>query len=90
MRTKGLVLAGLCLLAVACASAPPEPKVPPEMAGIAEIHRVRCAHCHVLVKPGARTRAALEIAFVRHRKRVHMLEPDWALMVDYLAAPEPP
>jgi hypothetical protein len=39
----------------------------------------------VRVEPGERTRAQLEAALTRHRKRVQLSEGDWALMVDYLA-----
>ncbi len=78
------VLAGA--LAIACGSPPPRP-VDPRYAVVAEIHHARCGGCHRRVEPGTRTRAHLEKAFVRHRTRVHMTEAQWALMVDYLAAP---
>ncbi len=52
---------------------------------IARVHRARCGSCHVRVEPGERTRVQLEAALARHRKRVHLSEGDWALMVDYLA-----
>jgi hypothetical protein len=60
----------------------------PEPNAIARIHRTRCGSCHVRVEPGERTRAQLEAAFPRHRKRVHLTEEQWAEMVDYLAAHE--
>ena len=53
---------------------------------IAAVHRARCGACHVPVMPGARSRDALEVALLRHRKRVHMIEADWTLMLDYLAS----
>ncbi len=57
-----------------------------EPSAIAHVHRARCGSCHLRVEPGERTRAQLEAAFVRHRRRVHLSEDDWARMVDYLAA----
>ncbi|MEO8874652.1 MAG: hypothetical protein ABI461_03615 [Polyangiaceae bacterium] len=53
------------------------------------IHRSRCGNCHVRVEPGERTRAELESAFARHRKRVKMSDEEWARMVDYLASDKP-
>ena len=52
---------------------------------IARVHRTRCGACHVRVEPGERSRAELETAFTRHRRRVHLSEAEWGEMVDYLA-----
>ena len=52
---------------------------------VGAIHRARCGACHVRVEPGTRTRAQLEDALGRHRKRVRMSEAEWSKMVDYLA-----
>ena len=56
---------------------------------IAWIHRTRCGNCHVRVETGTRTRAELEDAFTRHRKRVVMRPEQWTEMVDYLASGAP-
>jgi mono/diheme cytochrome c family protein len=75
------------LVLAACSAPAPAPPVSPTdtTTDIAEVHRARCAVCHVIVLPGSRPRAALEVALLRHRKRVHLLEADWALLLDYLA-----
>ena len=57
----------------------------PAQSEIARIHRARCGSCHVRVEPGERTRAQLEDALARHRKRVHLSEERWAELIDYLA-----
>jgi hypothetical protein len=53
--------------------------------GIAKVHKTRCGSCHVRVEPGERSRAELETAFTRHRRRLHLSEAEWGEMVDYLA-----
>ena len=53
---------------------------------VAQIHRAKCGVCHTRVEPGQRTRAELEAAFPRHRKRVRLSEDEWGRMIDYLAA----
>ena len=53
---------------------------------VTQIHRARCGSCHVRVEPGTRTRAQLEDAFTRHRKRLHLTEEEWSKMIDYLAS----
>ncbi|MEO6577266.1 MAG: hypothetical protein ABIP89_25680, partial [Polyangiaceae bacterium] len=78
-----------CLIS-ACGASAPAPTQGPEPAvsarDVAEIHRARCGNCHVRVEKGTRTHAALEDAFTRHRKRVHMSEQEWTQMADYLAS----
>jgi len=56
-----------------------------EARDVRAIHRSRCGNCHVRVEPGERTRAELETALLRHRKRVKMSEAEWSRMIDYLA-----
>lgn len=51
------------------------------------IWRSKCGACHVPVQPGTRERAYLETAFKRHRTRVHLSEPEWSSVVDFLAKP---
>jgi hypothetical protein len=83
---------GACLLAAlgalaACGGA----RSPGEMAHdspIARIHRARCGNCHQRIEPNFRTRAELEPALLRHRKRVHLSDDEWDAMVDYLAPQE--
>lgn len=57
-----------------------------EARDVSQIHRARCGACHTRVEPKTRTRAQLEAAFVRHRRRVRMTEEEWGRMVDYLAS----
>jgi hypothetical protein len=61
---------------------------PAEGAGrpIADLHAHRCGACHTLPAPGTRSRAHLEDAVVRHRKRLRLTAEQWHAMVDYLAA----
>ena len=69
----------------ASSDAPAENAAPRD---VAQIHKAKCGACHLRVEPGLRTRAELESAFKRHRKRVKMSEPEWQAMIDYLAAPQ--
>lgn len=69
----------------ACAGADWRAKVPPKYREVAEIHHAHCGACHTRVEPGERSRAYLEKALLRHRKRVTMTESQWALLVDYLS-----
>src|ERR1700733_10036103 len=82
-----LLLAGIGF-ASGCSSSSaqgPSPGVPDTQPEIAETHKARCGNCHVRVEPGTRTRAQLEVAFIRHRARVHLTPGEWASMIDYLA-----
>ncbi len=79
-------LAGV--VAVACGE--PAKTVDPKFAEVAAIHKGKCGRCHKRVEPGKRPRDHLEDAFKTHRKRVPMSDENWALMVDYLAAPTTP
>jgi len=93
-RSLALVLA---LSACATTSAPASP-VAPSSAPVAEVnaagpvpeiavvHRARCGACHVRVEPGTRTRTVMTHALLRHRKRVHLTDSQWAALLDYLAA----
>ncbi len=47
--------------------------------------RSKCGGCHVPVRPGLHERAYLELALSRHRSRVHMSEPAWSSVIDFLA-----
>jgi hypothetical protein len=58
-------------------------------AAIVHVHSSRCGTCHTPVEPGERSRAVLEDALARHRRRVRLSEADWAKMVDYLASRGP-
>ncbi len=82
-------MAGLMGAVVACGAAPPK-VVDPKFAEVAAIHKAKCGRCHTRVEPGLRTHDHLEDAFKAHRKRVPMSEDNWALMIDYLAAPTTP
>ena len=87
MRAPGVAVAAVLLAAaVGCGAPSGEPSSPP--GPIARIHKAKCGACHVRVEPGERTRAKLEAAFPRHRKRVRLTEEQWGEMVDYLAAPQ--
>ena len=77
-------------LAAACGGERPEleARSPGEATAIARLHKSRCGTCHLRVEPGQRTRAHLEQALSRHRKRVRASEAEWADLIDYLAAPD--
>jgi cytochrome c5 len=81
-----IVVAGAAFGACAPASPPTQPAGPEPP--IAAVHRSKCGACHKLPAPGTRTRAHLEDAFARHRKRVRLSEDEWAALVDFLARPE--
>jgi hypothetical protein len=63
--------------------APADGEGPP----IADLHAHRCGACHTLPAPGTRSRAHLEDAVGRHRKRLRLTAEQWHAMVDYLASP---
>ena len=63
----------------------PATGAPEPASAIARIHKSRCGACHVRVEPGERTRAELEAALSRHRKRVHLTDDQWSEMIAYLA-----
>jgi hypothetical protein len=73
--------AGLFLLS-GCAQ-PAAPDGPP----IAALHSSRCGSCHVAPEPNTHTRAALETAFGRHKRRVNLSHEEWQAMIDFLAPP---
>jgi hypothetical protein len=98
-------LLSLVALASACepAAVPavsPEPAPPSAVAvpppasassdDIGALHRARCGACHVRVEPAQRSREVLVAALARHRKRVHLSEPQWSALIDYLAPAAPP
>lgn len=86
MRLVGCALVGL--VAAGCSARPASaPRSLEAESAIAETHRARCGACHVHVEPGERTRAELELALARHRKRVRLTDSEWAALTDYLAAP---
>jgi hypothetical protein len=86
VRQTLLILFCVSMAEVACGGAGGAPNAPAAKSEIARIHRAKCGSCHVRVEPGERTRAELEEAFTRHRKRARLSEEQWAQMVDYLAA----
>ncbi len=57
---------------------------------VAKVWASRCGSCHVRVEPGTRDRETLEKALSRHRTRVRMDEPQWAALVEFLAAEPSP
>lgn len=79
-----LIVACAAGVAAAC-GAPPKP-VEPRFVEVAVINKAKCGTCHKRIEPGQRTRARLELAFIKHKKRVPMTDANWALMIDYLAA----
>ena len=79
------VLSG-CATATAPTGAQGGAEAAAEARDVRYIHRSRCGNCHVRVEPGTRTRAELDEAFTRHRKRVRLSDQEWAKMVDYLAS----
>jgi hypothetical protein len=68
--------------AAACA-----PASSPDASPIAALHTRECGRCHTPPAPKTHTRAELEDAFGRHRKRAHLTPEEWQAMVEYLAAP---
>ncbi len=56
---------------------------------IAKLWRARCGACHVRVEPRSRSRAVIDAALSRHRKRVRLTEEQWAQLADFLAPVEP-
>ena len=76
-------------VATACTPASETARAPaPDVDPIAAVHVRKCGACHTLPQPGTRTRAYLEQALARHRKRVRLDELQWRAMVDYLALRE--
>jgi cytochrome c len=49
--------------------------------------RSKCGACHVPVRPGTHERQYVEAALARHRSRVHMSEPAWSSVIDFLSTP---
>ena len=87
MRAMWIVIPYLVGAVIACGAAEPPKVVDPKFAEVASIHKANCGRCHKRVEPGLRTHEHLEDALKAHRKRVPMSEENWALLVDYLAAP---
>ena len=85
MRTIVLTLV-LSAAAVGCNT--PGVQVPDGARAVATIRTSKCGACHTPPQPGSRTRAHLEDAFTRHRKRVHLSNDQWAAMIDFLAVAE--
>ena len=82
------LVVGLALVATtACAPRAPAADVPPALVHVAEVHKARCGNCHVPVEPGTRSRDALEVAFPKHRARVHLTDEEWTQMIEYLSMP---
>jgi hypothetical protein len=85
MRTTAIAW---ILAAAAAGCSAPGPQVPDSARAVATIRTSKCGNCHEAPEPGSRTRAHLEDAFTRHKKRVHLSDGQWAAMIDYLARPE--
>ena len=85
---RGSLLASLVVMgaAIGCVTAPPAVP-PPRFERVAEVHRAKCGNCHVRVEPQTRSRAMLEDALTRHRKRVHLSDDEWTELIEYLAPP---
>jgi hypothetical protein len=81
--------ASLASLAIACArpQSGDASNAHDERPAIAQTHQRKCASCHRLVEPGARTRLVIEQAAARHDKRVRLTPDEWRALVDYLAPP---
>lgn len=80
-KSACMVLAG-GFFAAACT-----PASSPDATPIASLHAHQCSKCHAAPEPKTLSRAQLEEAFGRHKKRVHLSADEWTAMVDYLAAP---
>jgi hypothetical protein len=77
---------------IACASGPPgrASNAAGRDSPIAAVHAHRCGRCHAPPEPGEYSRARLEDAFTRHKRRVRLTEDQWRAMLQYLAAPQGP
>ena len=85
-----LVLAGSAGVVGAVGCSPQRPSelpasASPEMVAASKTWWSRCGGCHTRIEPGARSRAALDVAMVRHRKRVKLTEEEWRGVVAFLA-----
>lgn len=76
-----LSLADLPITVTACA-----PAEAPDAPAIASVLRQQCGRCHTLPQAGTHSRAYLQQALGPHHERVHLTDPQWAEMIDYLAA----
>jgi hypothetical protein len=82
-------LAIAAAVATACTPASETARAPvADVDPVAAVHVRKCSACHTLPQPGTRTRAYLEQALARHRKRVRLADDQWHAMVDYLALRE--
>jgi len=87
-ESRFTLIVGLALgVTSACAPPAPAAEVPPALVHVAEVHKARCGNCHVRVEPGTRSRDALEVAFPKHRARVHLSDDEWSQMIEYLSMP---
>jgi len=50
-----------------------------------DVRAHNCGRCHMAPEPKTLSRAQLELAFARHRRRVRLSDDDWGRLVDYLA-----
>src|SRR5262249_199684 len=55
------------------------------LSSIARIHRSRCGACHVRVEPGTRACTALQAPPAPPPHPLHLPQPEWSAMLDYLA-----
>ncbi|MFO0668789.1 MAG: hypothetical protein U0235_04045 [Polyangiaceae bacterium] len=87
MRAVFVAITILAAAVVACGGASSPARTAPEPP-IARAWKNRCGACHTRVEPGTRSRAELEEALSRHRKRVKLHESEWRELVAFLARPE--
>ena len=86
-----LVAGGSCFVWGCAASAPPSPSESEGASStVAAIHARKCGSCHVAPEPGSRARPYVEAALARHEARLRLSRDEWAMMVDYIAAPDLP
>lgn len=77
------------MLGAVTAGCTPSPVLPADAPPIAHVWVSKCGACHTRVEPGSLTRAQLEPALQRHRKRLRLTEPEWGQMLDFLADDAP-
>ncbi len=82
-----VALAFVAFTLVGCGGASSPSRTAPEPP-IARAWKNRCGACHTRVEPGTRSRAELEEALSRHRKRVKLHESEWRELIAFLARPE--
>ncbi|MGH7294702.1 MAG: hypothetical protein ACRELB_07210, partial [Polyangiaceae bacterium] len=77
LRRPLLALVAASVAPLSIASMACSPAAAPDGPPIASVHSRRCGNCHAPPEPGSHTRASLEDAFGRHRRRVHLSQEEW-------------